>query len=71
MEKVLVELTTCPHCKATCVVGSDEDYQEFCASCKTSFGIKKIEEVTEEEFKRRKDSAKERYFAGPWEAFRP
>lgn len=71
MKDVRVELTKCPRCKATCVVGSDEDFQVLCACCGVSFKIGKVEEVSQEEYMRRKKNAKERYFVSSWEAFRP
>ena len=71
MEKVRVEITVCPKCRVTCVVGSDEDFQEFCACCMSSFKIEKTYEVTDEEYLQMKNTAKEKYFAGPWVAFKP
>ena len=71
MKLVRIELTKCPRCGATCVVGSDDDFQEFCAACSFSFLITKTEEVTNAEYKERMSNAKERYFNGPWVAFKP
>ena len=71
MKQVRIELTKCPSCGATCVVGSDEDFQEFCAACKASFMITKIEVVTNAEYKERMKNAKERFFHTGWVAFKP
>ena len=71
MKMVRVELTRCPKCGATCVVGLDDDFQVFCACCKVSFGIKETREVSDEEFKKLKENADEYFENGGWVAFKP
>ena len=68
MNIVHVELTKCPKCRATCVVGSDDDFQVLCAHCGTSFGIKKSWEVSNEEYKYLKKIAKQYCEKDSWVA---
>ena len=70
MSKVRIELTKCPKCGAICVVGFDEDFQVFCACCKTSFKIEETEEVSEEVFKLLKKNAKQYFESNAWIAIK-
>lgn len=71
MAMVRIELTKCPKCGATCVVGFDEDFQVLCACCKTSFSVGKTKEISVEEFRNLKKDAKEYFESGGWMAFKP
>jgi nitrite reductase/ring-hydroxylating ferredoxin subunit len=71
MENVRVELAKCPKCGATCVVGLDEDFQVFCACCKTSFKIETVEVISDDEYKRRRKNAKEVFESNTWIAMKP
>ena len=50
-DKQMVEMAECPSCHAICDVGSDEDFQVFCAKCKRSFKLRVTRLVTKNEHK--------------------
>lgn len=67
-----VELVKCPVCGATCKVGSDDDWQVYCACCKVSFRQKDKDEtiVSEAEYRKMKENAEKVYNYHGWEAFK-
>lgn len=62
-----LEVCTCPKCGATCVIGNDDDMQQFCAKCYHTFIPEETRHVDFTEMVR----AKERYSHVGWEAFIP
>lgn len=65
-----IALATCPKCKATCVEGHDDDGQIFCACCGHSYIPSEIKKVTEEEYKKVRETANACYEKGGWKAFK-
>lgn len=65
-----IEIVECPVCGATCKMGSDDDWQVFCACCKVSFKPKEILKINIEEYNERMKNAKKIFEYHGWEAFK-
>lgn len=70
MKKLGREITICPKCGATCLVGHDDDRMVFCAVCSHSFRADSTTATTDDEFKRLHETYN-RYEKGGWVAFKP
>ena len=62
------EVCECPKCKATCLVGHDEDGQVYCANCSNSFRPSKTKTITEKKLRQLYANAERRDKSG-WTAF--
>ena len=69
MKELRIQVAKCPKCKATCVVGSDDDFQVFCAHCHTTFKWEREETISTSEYRDRTERTDEYFVVGPWEAF--
>ena len=67
-EEVRHEVTQCPQCKVTCLVGHDEDGQVLCAKCGCSFRADDVEVITNDELRELYQTATKHERSG-WTAF--
>lgn len=63
------EVTRCPNCGATCLIGHDDDGQVCCAKCGNTFLPKKIVELSEADYTELVAKATERHSRMGWTAF--
>ena len=64
------EITICPKCGSTCLVGHDDDRMVFCAVCTHSFRADTTTEITGDAFKRLHET-NNRHEKSGWVAFKP
>lgn len=67
-----IEITKCPNCGVTCKIGNDDDFQVFCACCRSSFkpSDDKTAVISAEEYSMMIRTAQQVYCLNAWEAFK-